>query len=38
MPYLGTFGVEIFKKLLWYLKSAPSDLSNSKILQKNKNA
>ena len=27
-----------FKKLLWYLKSAPSNWSNCKLLQKNKNA
>ena len=37
MPYFGFFVVE-FKKLLSYLKSAPSTLSNCKILQNNKNA
>ena len=34
MPYLGTFGLEFFKKLLFYLKSAPSNLPNCGILQK----
>ena len=36
MPYLGIFGLD-FKKLLSCLISAPSNLSNCKILQKNKN-
>ena len=33
MPYLGILGLE-FKKLLSYMKSAPSNLSNCKISQK----
>ena len=33
-PYLGTFALEFFKKLLSYLKSAPSNLSNCEISQK----
>ena len=33
MPYLGIFGLEFFIKLLSYLKLAPSNLSNNKILQ-----
>ena len=33
MPYLGIFGLEL-KKLLSYLKSAPWNLSNYKILRK----
>ena len=46
MPYLGIFDQKCliwvslgknFKKLLSYLKSAPSNLSNCKILRKNKN-
>ena len=36
LPYLSTFGLEFKKKLLSYLKSAPSDLSNWKISWKNK--
>ena len=32
--YLGTFALEFFKKLLSYLKSAPSNLSNCEISQK----
>ena len=38
MSYLGIFGYEFLKKLLSYLKSAPSNLSNCKSLRKNKNA
>ena len=32
MPYLGISGLEFKQKLLWYLKSAPLNLSNCKIL------
>ena len=35
MPYLGIFRL-YFKKLLSYLISAPSNLSNCKILQRKK--
>ena len=45
MPTFGTknvlfgyFRARILKKLLSYLKSAPSNLSNCKILRKTKNA
>ena len=38
MPYLGIFGQEFKKKLLSYLKSAPSNLAICKISRKNKNA
>ena len=45
MPKFGTknalfgyFWARIFIKLLSYLKSAPSNLYNCKILQRNKNA
>ena len=45
MPKFGTknascgyFWARILKKLLSYLKSAPSNLSNCKILRKNKNS
>ena len=38
MPFLGIFRQEFLKKLLSYLKSAPSNLSDCKIWQKNKNA
>ena len=34
MPYLGTFGLEFFKKIVIF-ESAPSNLSNCEILQKN---
>ena len=34
MPYLGIFGHEFKKKLLSYLKSAPSNVSICKISQK----
>ena len=34
MPYLSIFGLELFKQMLSYLKSAPSSLCNCKILQK----
>ena len=34
----GCFGAKILKKLLSYLQSAPSNLSNCKISWKNKNA
>ena len=34
----GCFGAKILKKLLSYLQSAPSNLSNCKISRKNKNA
>ena len=36
MPYLGIFELEFKKKLLSYLKSAPSNLSNCKISQEKK--
>ena len=36
--YLDIFGLEFFKKLLSYLKSAPSNLRYCKILWRNKNA
>ena len=36
--YLDIFGLEFKKKLLWYFKSAPLDLSNCKRLWNNKNA
>ena len=36
MSFFGIFGQEFFKKLLSYLKSAPSSLSNCKISQKTK--
>ena len=32
MPYLGIFGLELKKKLLSYLKSAPSNLPSCEIL------
>ena len=34
MPCFGIFGLDLKKKLLSYLKSAPSNLSNCKILLK----
>ena len=37
MPYFGIFGQEFKKKLLSYLKSAPSNLSICKISRKIKN-
>ena len=36
MPYLAIFFGRIFKRVLSYLKTAPSNLSNCKILQKYK--
>ena len=37
MPYFGTFGLEFEKKkLLLYLKSAPSNLSDCKFREKTK--
>ena len=38
MPYMGIFGARILRKLLSYLKSAPSNLSICKFSRKNKNA
>ena len=37
MPYLDIFGLEFLKKLLSYLKSAPLNLPNCKILWNNEN-
>ena len=31
MPYMSNFGLEFKEKLLSYLKSEPSDLSNCKL-------
>ena len=36
MPYLGIFGLQSEKKLLLYLKSAPSNFSNCKFGEKTK--
>ena len=36
MPYFGTFGLEFEKKLLLYLKSASSNLSDCKFREKTK--
>ena len=38
IPYLGILGLELKKKLLLYLKSAPSNLTNCEILWNNENA
>ena len=38
MPYLGILGLEFFKKLMSYLKSAPLNLFNCEISWNNENA